>query len=74
MPLSASILTRVSRRFSKKGLFDISDALAIAAACAIRGDIFGREEWIDAATAKMMKHGINIPATIQSAYFRELGV
>ncbi len=74
MPLSASILTRVSRRFFKKGFFDISDALAIAASCAIRGDIFGREEWIDAATAKMMKHGISVPATIQTAYFRELGV
>ena len=74
MPLSASTLDRLSHRFSKKSLFDISDSMAIAAACARRGDIFGREIWIDTAIEKMMLHKIPVPSIIYESCLRDLAV
>jgi hypothetical protein len=72
MPLTASVLRGLSHRFSRKGLFDVSDSLAIAAACAVRGDIVGHEIWIDTAIEKMMKHGATIPPAINASYLRDL--
>ena len=72
MPLSASVLNSLSRRFSKKGLVDVSDSFAIAAACARRSDIVGRERWIDAALEKLSKHSVPVPASIFTAYLRDL--
>ena len=74
MPLSPSTLLRLSARFAKKKLFDISDSLAIAAASARRGDIFGREIWIDTALEKMALHKIAVPNVIYASCFRDLAV
>ena len=73
MPLSPSTLRRLSSRFSTKGIYDVSDSFAIAASCGARGDIFGREEWIDAAIKKLHGRGLPVPETIMTAYYRELG-
>ena len=72
MPLTASVLRGLSHRFSRKGMFDVSDSFAIAAACAIRGDIFGREIWIDAAIDKIIGHGNTVPTMIYTSYLRDL--
>ncbi len=72
MPLSASILNGLSHRFHHKGLFDVSDAFAIASACARRGDIFGREVWIDDAIEKINRHNVTVPAVIYSTCLRDL--
>jgi hypothetical protein len=72
MPLTASALDRLSLRFKKKSLFDVSDCLAISATCARRGDIFGRETWIDSAIERMQRHGISVPASIYTAYLSDL--
>lgn len=72
MPLSASTLDRLSTRFARKRLFDVSDSLAISAACARRGDIFGRETWLDTAIEKMERHHIAVPATIYTSMFNDL--
>jgi hypothetical protein len=72
MPLSASVLNGLSHRFSRKGQFDVSDAFAIAASCARRGDIFGREVWIDTAIEKIVGHGGTGPPTIYSSCLRDL--
>ena len=74
MPLSASTLTRLATRFAKKKLFDISDSMAIAAACSRRGDIFGREIWIDTAIEKMALHKIPVPSVIHASCLRDLAV
>ena len=72
MPLSASILNGLSHRFARKGLFDVSDSFAIAASCARRGDIFGREVWIDTAIEKIINHGGTVPPMVYSSYLRDL--
>jgi hypothetical protein len=72
MPLSASVLTRLSRSYSRKGHYDVSDSLAIAAACAHRGDFVSREIWIETAIEKMMGHSISVPAVIETSYLRDL--
>jgi hypothetical protein len=72
MPLSASALNKLSRRFSKKGLFDVSDSFAIAATCTRRGDIVGREVWIDTALEKLSGHNIPVPTSIFTTYLHDL--
>jgi hypothetical protein len=72
MPLSPSVLNGLSHRFSRKGLFDVSDSLAIAATCAKRGDIIGREVWIETAIEKMTRHGVTVPPQIYTTYLRDL--
>ena len=74
MPLSASVLRGLSHRFSRKGMFDVSDSLAIAAACSARGDIFGQEVWLDTAVEKMTLHGATVPPIIQASELRDLAV
>jgi hypothetical protein len=55
-------------------MFDVSDSLAIAAACAVRGDIFGQEVWLDTAVEKMTLHGATVPPIIQASELRDLAV
>ena len=74
MPLSASTLHRLASRFAKKRLFDVSDSMAIAASCARRGDIFGREVWIDTAIEKLLKHKLPVPSVIYSALLCDLAI
>ena len=72
MPLSPSVLRGLSHRFSRKGMFDVSDSLAIAAACAVRGVIFGQEVWLDTAVEKMTLHRVTVPPIIQASELRDL--
>ena len=72
MPLTASILRSLSQRFSRRGIYDVSDSFAIAAACSARGDIFGREVWIDSAIEKMALYGIRVPLIVRSFALRDL--
>ena len=74
MPLSPSTLLRLSARFAKRKLYDVSDSLAIAAACARRYDIFGKEVWIDTAIEKLTKHNLPIPSIFYKSCFSDLGV
>ena len=72
MPLSYSTLSRLASRFAKKRLFDVSDSMAIAASCARRGDIFGREVWLDTAIEKLLKHNLPVPTVVYASCLRDL--
>ena len=66
--MSAQQLQRMSLHYGRNGFNDVGDALAVASECARRGDVLGREAWIDSAIDKLNRNKLSVPYALSTAY------